>query len=66
MANAESIGAGDVPVLLDAPVSGGVVGAEAATLTFMVLFLVYTQRCLHSSDDAGNTLSLRPLSFCIM
>lgn len=38
MADAETIGAGEVPVLLDAPVSGGVVGAEAATLTFMVLF----------------------------
>ncbi|KAG0629964.1 hypothetical protein M758_1G142800 [Ceratodon purpureus] len=32
----KNIGAGEVPVLLDAPVSGGVVGAEAATLTFMV------------------------------
>lgn len=36
MADAENIGAGEVPVLLDAPVSGGVVGAEAASLTFMV------------------------------
>lgn len=26
------------PALLDAPVSGGVVGAQAATLTFMVHF----------------------------
>jgi hypothetical protein len=41
VADAENIGAGEVPVLLDAPVSGGVVGAEAATLTFMVQFLCF-------------------------
>ena len=46
MANAENIGAGEVPVLLDAPVSGGVVGAEAATLTFMVHFLCFASHLL--------------------
>jgi len=35
--DAEKIGAEQqAPLLLDAPVSGGVVGAQAATLTFMV------------------------------
>ncbi len=37
MVDAEKIGAEQqAPLLLDAPVSGGVVGAQAATLTFMV------------------------------
>jgi 3-hydroxyisobutyrate dehydrogenase-like beta-hydroxyacid dehydrogenase len=35
--NSKKIGAEQqAPLLLDAPVSGGVVGAQAATLTFMV------------------------------
>lgn len=36
LADAEKVVVGEVPVLLDAPVSGGVVGAQAATLTFMI------------------------------
>uniref|UniRef100_A0A7I4FLV3 3-hydroxyisobutyrate dehydrogenase n=1 Tax=Physcomitrium patens TaxID=3218 RepID=A0A7I4FLV3_PHYPA len=34
--NSKKVVVGEVPVLLDAPVSGGVVGAQAATLTFMI------------------------------
>lgn len=34
----------ETPVMLDAPVSGGVPAAEAATLTFMVAFILFPSR----------------------
>ena len=36
------IGDWETPFLLDAPVSGGVIAAEAGTLTFMVWLLFYS------------------------
>jgi hypothetical protein len=35
------------PVMLDAPVSGGVLAAEAGTLTFMVWFLTFLRIPFH-------------------
>lgn len=37
----EDTGRWETPVMLDAPVSGGVPAAEAATLTFMVEFFLF-------------------------